>query len=85
MRLLQKLDDFIRVNGKSDGGDYFLGADYGWAEVLTTPFLRRAAVILPHLKGYSPLEASEKLGLDRLHRWYQVSPAANACIHPFHS
>lgn len=70
--LLQKLNDYIKVNGKDDGGDYFLGSRYSYAEVLTTPFLRRAAVILPHLKDYSPLEATDRLGLDRLGRWYKV-------------
>ena len=59
-------------------GDYFLGSRYSYAEVLTTPFLRRAAVILPHLKDYSPLEATDRLGLDRLGRWYKVKPISSA-------
>ncbi|KAK9838897.1 hypothetical protein WJX74_005465 [Apatococcus lobatus] len=72
---LKKLDDYIKANGKDDGGDYFLGSRYSYAEVLTTPFLRRAAVILPHLKEYSPVEAAERLGLDRLSRWYKAALA----------
>ncbi len=77
---MQKLDAFLTANGKAEGGDFFLGARYSYAEVLASPFLGRAAVILPHLKQYSPLEAAQSLGLDRLHRWYQVrQPFAVAC------
>ncbi len=68
------LDNFIKASG-SEGGGYFLGERYSFAETVTTPFVRRALVTLPHFKGVDPLEIAKSKGLDRLVAWIQVSHA----------
>lgn len=41
---LQVMDAFLRTQGSSEGGSYFLGRQYSVAEVLTTSLLQRALV-----------------------------------------
>ncbi|EIE18172.1 glutathione S-transferase [Coccomyxa subellipsoidea C-169] len=69
---LEVLDNFIKASG-SEGGGYFLGERYSFAETVTTPFVRRALVTLPHFKGVDPLEIAKSKGLDRLVAWIQAS------------
>lgn len=68
----QVLDKFLRVSGSSEGGDYFLGGRYSFAETVTTPFLRRSLVTLPYFKKVDPCEIIKQKGLDRIGAWIQV-------------
>ncbi|KAK9917722.1 hypothetical protein WJX75_007518 [Coccomyxa subellipsoidea] len=70
---LEVLNNFIKISGSSEGGSYFLGSRYSYAETVTTPFLRRALVTLPHFKRVDPLEIAKSKGLDRLVDWIQAS------------
>ncbi|BDA48821.1 probable glutathione S-transferase U26 [Coccomyxa sp. Obi] len=70
---LEVLDKFIRASGSSGSPGYFLGSTYSYAETVTTPFLRRAQVTLPHFKGVDPLEIAKSKGLDRLVDWMKAS------------
>ena len=76
----QVLNNFIKTSGSSEGGSYFLGSRYSYAETVTTPFLRRALVTLPHFKRVDPLEIAKSKGLNRLVDWIQVS---YACLRGF--
>ena len=66
------LDKYIRASGSSGSPGYFLGSTYSYAETVSTPFLRRALVTLPHFKGVDPLEIAKSKGLDRLVDWMKV-------------
>lgn len=67
------LNDFIKVNGSSEGGDFFLGSRYSFAETMTTPFLRRMMAAIPALKEYNLLESSKAKGLHRFVAWIEAS------------
>lgn len=71
--LHQVLDKFIRTAGSSEGGGYFLGGRYSFAETVTTPFLRRALLVLPHYRGFDPRKSIQAKGLNRLDQWIEVS------------
>ena len=45
---------------------------YSYAETVTTPFVRRALVTLPHYKGVDPAAIAHEKGLDRLSAWFTV-------------
>lgn len=70
--LSQVLDNFIKVNGSSEGGSFFLGSRYSYAETLTTPFVQRALVVLPHFHKYDLVKSAKDHGLDRLLAWIEV-------------
>ena len=48
---------------------------YSYAETVTTPFVRRALVTLPHFKGVDPAAIAREKGLDRLSAWFTVRPS----------
>ena len=66
------LDKFIAKQGSSEGGAYFLGAKFSYAEVNTLPFLRRGIVILRALRGFDILAIVKAKGLTRLGAWIEV-------------
>lgn len=70
--MLQVLNNFIKVNGSSEGGNFFLGSRYSYAETLTTPFVQRALVALPHFHKYDLVKSAKDHGLDRLLAWIEV-------------
>jgi hypothetical protein len=70
------LDKFIRKQGSSEGGAFFLGAKFSYAEVNTLPFLRRGVVILRALRGFDILAIVQAKGLTRLGAWIEVGLAA---------
>ena len=72
------LDKFIRASGSSEGGDYFLGGRYSFAETVTTPFLRRSLVTLPYFKKVDPREIVKERGFTRIDSWIKVL-TAHAC------
>ena len=59
------LDKFLQWHAASDGGDYFLGSQYSLAEVLSTGFLQRALVALPHFRGIDLWEILKEHNLSR--------------------
>lgn len=75
------LDKYIRASGSSEGGNYFLGGRYSFAETATTPFLRRSLVTLPHFKKVDPRQIIKDKGLDRIGAWIQVLPHACRLAH----
>ena len=52
----------------------FPGPSYSYAETVTTPFVRRALVTLPHFKGVDPAAIAKEKGLERLSAWFKVGP-----------
>ena len=68
----QILDKYIRASGGSDGAGYFLGDRYSYAETITTPFLRRALLVLKAHRGFDILGLARSNSLDRLLQWIQV-------------
>jgi glutathione S-transferase len=68
----QVLDKYIRASGGSDGAGYFLGDRYSYAETITTPFLRRALLVLKAHRGFDILGLAHSNSLDRLLQWIQV-------------
>lgn len=70
---LQVLDKFLRQHGSESGGSFLLGARYSMAEVCSTPFVRRALVVLPVLRDFDAMEVCREQGLGRLQRWMQAS------------
>lgn len=73
----QVLDKFIRASGSSEAPGYFLGSIYSYAETVTTPFLRRALLVLKAHRRFDILQLTRSNGLDRLLQWIQVP-----CQHP---
>ena len=69
---VQKLNKFVEQHGV-EGGDFFLGAEYSFAEVAATPFVQRASVALPQYRGYSVEGAIKEHNLTRLEAWIKVS------------
>ncbi len=61
----QVLDAFLRQHGSSEGGDFFLGGTYGYAETCTTGFFQRALAALPAFRGVDPWEVVRSNKLDR--------------------
>ncbi|KAK9917323.1 hypothetical protein WJX75_003132 [Coccomyxa subellipsoidea] len=70
---LEVLDKYIRASGGSDGAGYFLGDRYSYAETITTPFLRRALLVLKAHRGFDILGLAHSNSLDRLLQWIQAS------------
>ena len=66
------LDKFITASGSREGGTYFLGGRYSYAETVTTPFLRRALLVLKAHRGFDILDLASSNGLNRLLQWIQV-------------
>lgn len=54
---LEVLDKLLRTHGSEKGGDYLLGGSYSMAETATTPFVRRAVVVLPQVGNAARLPA----------------------------
>ena len=79
---LQVLNDFIKVNGSSEGGSFFLGSRYSYAETVTTPFLVRAITVPARVGKYDVHESIKAHGLDRLGSWVEVSLAEASEIFP---
>ncbi len=71
--LLQVVNDFIKHNGSSQGGSFFLGARYSFAEAMTAPFLQREVLLMPHVKKWDLVQYAKTAGLDRLVAWIEVS------------
>lgn len=78
---LQVLNDFIKVNGSSEGGSFFLGSRYSYAETVTTPFLVRAITVPARVGKYDVHKSIKAHGLDRLGSWVEVSLAEASQIH----
>lgn len=72
---LEVLDKLLRTHGSQEGGDYFLGGTYSMAETATTPFVKRAVVVLPQVRDYDVMAAIKEKGLDRLESWVKSSLA----------
>eukprot|EP00884_Botryococcus_braunii_P010703 jgi/Botrbrau1/19634/Bobra.0003s0004.1 len=70
---LLSLDAFLKRHGSEEGGSFFLGGRYGWAEVVTAPFTARVLLTLPHYRKIDPLALAQENGADRLARWFQAS------------
>ncbi|EIE18169.1 glutathione S-transferase [Coccomyxa subellipsoidea C-169] len=70
---LTVLDKFITASGSREGGTYFLGGRYSYAETVTTPFLRRALLVLKAHRGFDILDLASSNGLNRLLQWIQAS------------
>ncbi|CAL8463312.1 g2846 [Coccomyxa elongata] len=70
---LEVLNKFIRASGSSEAPGYFLGSTYSYAETVTTPFLRRALLILKAHRRFDILHLARSNGLDRLLQWVQAS------------
>ena len=68
----QVLDKFIAKQGSTEGGEYFLGGRFSYAEVCTVPFLRRAVVMLGEHRGFNIPAIVKAKGLKRLEAWMQV-------------
>ncbi|KAK9865575.1 hypothetical protein WJX84_009116 [Apatococcus fuscideae] len=66
------LNDFVKVNGSSEGGSFFLGSKYSYAETMTTPFVLRA-LLLKDYKKYDLVGRAKEHGLDRLAAWIEAS------------
>lgn len=69
---LKLLNKFVEQHS-FEGGDFFLGADYSFAEVAATPFVQRASVALPEYRGYSLELAFKQHNLARLQAWYKAA------------
>ena len=67
------LNNFIKVNGTEEGGNFFLGSRYSLAEVATTPFLVRAITVLSGVGKYDVLQSIKVNDLKRLGSWVEVS------------
>jgi glutathione S-transferase len=59
------LDAFLRQHGSNDGGDFFLGGTYSYAETCTTGFVQRALAALPAFRSVDPWEVVRSNKLDR--------------------
>lgn len=70
---LKVLNDFIKVNGSSEGGSFFLGSRYSYAETVTTPFLVRAITVPARVGKYDVHKSIKAHGLDRLGSWVEAS------------
>lgn len=68
---MQTLNKFLEQHAFK-GGDYFLGSEYSFAEVATTPFVHRAAAALPTHRGYSLEKAFEQQKANRFQAWFKV-------------
>lgn len=68
----QVLDKFIAKQGITEGGDYFLGGRFSYAEVCTVPFLRRAVLMLNAHRGFDIPALVKAKGLKRLEAWMEV-------------
>ena len=68
----QTLNKFVEQHG-FEGGDFFLGAEYSYAEVAATPFFHRASIALPEYRGYSVETALQQHNLTRLQSWFKVN------------
>lgn len=77
---LQVLDNFIKVNGIAEGGNFFLGSKYSFAEVATTPFVWIAIIVLPQVGKYDMLQSIKANHLERLELWIEVSLAIASWI-----
>ena len=62
----------LLTHGSEDGGSFFLGGRYSFAETATTPFLWRLSVVGPALKSFNLFAVLEEHGLDRFARWAKV-------------
>ena len=69
---LQTLNKFVEQHS-FEGGDFFLGAEYSYAEVAATPFFHRASIALPEYRGYSIETALQQHSLTRLQSWFKVN------------
>jgi glutathione S-transferase len=76
---LQNLNKFVEQHGSSEGGDFFLGGSYSFAEVAGTPFVHRASAALPALRGYSIDTAIQQQKLTRLDAWIKVTCLPLVC------
>lgn len=72
---LKNLNSFIEQHGSSEGGDFFLGQSYSFADVAATPFVHRASVALPAYRGYDLQKAIEQQDLTRLGTWLKAALA----------
>lgn len=70
---LKVLDNFIKVNGIAEGGNFFLGSKYSFAEVATTPFVWIAIIVLPQVGKYDMLQSIKANHLERLELWIEAS------------
>ena len=77
--MLQNLNKFVEQHGSNKGGDYFLGGQYSFAEIATTPFIHRASLALPALRGYSVQKSIEQQNLARLGAWVAVCCLLSSC------
>ncbi|KAK9834181.1 hypothetical protein WJX81_006244 [Elliptochloris bilobata] len=78
---LEVLDAFLRVHGSDAGGAYFLGGRYSFAELSTSPFVRRMLVVLPHYRGYDAMAVAGVRKLTRLKAWLEASLARPSLKH----
>ncbi|KAK9824545.1 hypothetical protein WJX72_011220 [[Myrmecia] bisecta] len=69
--VLVNLDKFLQWHAEGSSG-FFL-ADYGFAETITTPFLRRALLNLPAYRGIDVLKLVKAHRLARLESWIKAS------------
>ena len=76
---LQTLNKFVEQHS-FEGGDFFLGTEYSYAEVAATPFFHRASIALPEYRGYSIETALQQNNLTRLQSWFKVHICLIHCM-----
>ncbi|KAL4443358.1 hypothetical protein ABPG75_011095 [Micractinium tetrahymenae] len=72
---LKVLDEFIKLHGSQQGGDFFLGATFSLAEACCTSLLQRGLAMLPHYRGVDLWQLVQEHGLSRLERWMRAALA----------
>jgi glutathione S-transferase len=72
---LKVMDAFLRSQGSTEGGAYFLGGRYSIAEVLTTSLLQRAIVYPKAYRGVDLRQLVKDNKLERFEAWMEAALA----------